>query len=221
MAADRSAARLKMSPRPRETSDAEILAALARVMQRRSPVELTLADVAKEAGVVPATIIQRFGTKRELLLANCKAWTAHVAGQFAAARAKYLSPLQTLVELFVEFSGFAATPESMANFLAYVQIDLSDPEFRAVLLQQFVTMREESKKLLDDAIVARELKTCDSGELARLLQQVNGGAMLDWAVYRKGPLGTWIRRALEALLAPYVIGDFRKSGSARRGGGAR
>jgi hypothetical protein len=84
-----------------------------------------------------------------------------------------------------------------------------------------VTMREESKKLLDDAIVARELKTCDSGELARLLQQVNGGAMLDWAVYRKGPLGTWIRRALEALLAPYVIGDFRKSGSARRGGGAR
>jgi hypothetical protein len=50
---------------------------------------------------------------------------------------------------------------------------------------------------------------------------VNGGAMLDWAVYRKGPLGTWIRRALEALLAPYVIGDFRKSGSARRGGGAR
>jgi AcrR family transcriptional regulator len=221
MAADRSAARLKMSPRPRETSDAEILAALARVMQRRSPVELTLADVAKEAGVVPATIIQRFGTKRELLLANCKAWTADVAGQFAAARAKYVSPLRTLVELFVEFSGFAATPESMANFLAYVQIDLSDPEFRAVLLQQFVTMREESKKLLDDAIVARELKTCDSGELARLLQQVNGGAMLDWAVYRKGPLGTWIRRALEALLAPYVIGDFRKSGSGRRGGGAR
>ena len=209
-------AQLKMSPRPRETSDAEILAALARVMQRRSPVELTLADVAKEAGVVPATIIQRFGTKRELLLANCKAWTADVSGQFAAARAKYGSPLRTLIELFVEFSGFAATPESMANFLAYLQIDLSDPEFRAVLLQQFMTMREETKKLLDDAIVARELKTCDSGELARLVQQVNSGAMLDWAVYRKGPLGAWIRRALEALLAPYLFRKVRKSGAVRR-----
>ena len=97
-----------MSPRPRETSDAQILAAAARVMQRRSPVDLTLADVAKEAGVVPATIIQRFGTKRDLLLANCKAWTADVAGQFAAARAKHGSPLKTLIELFVEFSGFAA-----------------------------------------------------------------------------------------------------------------
>jgi AcrR family transcriptional regulator len=206
-----------MSPRPRETSDAEILAALARVMQRRSPVELTLADVAQEAGVVPATIIQRFGTKRELLLANCKAWTADVSGQFAAARAKYGSPRKTLVELFVEFSGFAATPESMANFLAYLQIDLSDPAFRAVLLQQFMTMREETKNLLDEAIAARELKSCDSGELARLVQQVNSGAMLDWAVYRKGPLGAWIRRALQALLAPYAFGKIRKSGSARLG----
>src|SRR6202522_1461416 len=99
-----------MTPRPRETSDAEILAAAARVMQRRSPVELTLADVAKEAGVHPATIIQRFGTKRDLLLANCKAWTADVAGQFAAARAKHGSPLETLIELFVGVSGFAGGP---------------------------------------------------------------------------------------------------------------
>ena len=206
-----------MTPRPRETSDAEILAGLARVMQRRSPVELTLADVAKEAGVVPATIIQRFGTKRGLLLANCKAWTADVSRQFAAARAKYGSPLNTLVELFVGFSGFAATPESMANFLAYLQIDLSDPEFRAVLLRQFETTRDETKKLLDAAVAARELKPCDTAALARLVEQVNAGAMLDWAIYRKGGLAAWIRRALEALLAPYRFGKLWKSGGMRRG----
>jgi len=199
-----------MTARPREISDEAILAAAARVMQRRSPVDLTLADVAKEAGVVPATLIQRFGTKRELLLANCKAWTADVAGQFAVARAKYGLPLKTLIELLVESSGFAATPESMANFLAYLQIDLTDPEFRAVLLVQFVTMRDQTKRLLDDAVAARELKPCNTAELARLIQQVNGGAMLDWAVYRKGPLAAWIRRSLEALLAPYRSGSPRK-----------
>jgi len=206
-----------MSPRPRETSDAEILAAAARVMRHRSPVDLTLADVAKEAGVHPATLIQRFGTKRELLLANCKAWTADVAGQFARARAKYRSPLKTLVELLVESSGFASTPESMANFLAYIQIDLTDPEFHAVLLTQSETMRSETRKLLDAAIAARELKPCDTAALSRLVQQVNGGAMLDWAVYRRGPLGPWIRRSLEVLLAPYRSGSGPKSRrSARR-----
>jgi AcrR family transcriptional regulator len=205
-----------MSPRPRETSDAEILAAAARVMQRRSPVDLTLTDVAKEAGVHPATLIQRFGTKRELLLANCKAWTADVAGRFARARAKYGSPLKTLIELLVESSAFAATPEAMANFLAYVQIDLSDPEFRSVLLTQFMTTRHETKKLLDSAVAVRELKPCNTVELARLVQQVHSGAMLDWAVYRKGPLRTWMRRSLEALLAPYRSGGLRKSGRVRR-----
>jgi AcrR family transcriptional regulator len=192
-----------MAPRPRETSDAEILAAAARVMQRVSPVELTLADVAEEAGVVPATIIQRFGTKRELLLANCKAWTADVAGQFARARAKYRSPLKTLIELSVECCSFAATPESMANSLAYLQIDLTDPEFYKVLLMQYTTMRNQTRKLLDDAVAARELKPCNTAELARLVQQVNAGAMLDWAVYRKGRLAAWIRHSLEALLSPY------------------
>jgi AcrR family transcriptional regulator len=187
------------------------LAAAARVMQRRSPVQLTLAEVAKEAGVVPATLIQRFGTKRQLLLANCKAWTADVASQFAAARTKYRSPLKTLIEFLGECSGFAATPESMANHLAYLQIDLTDPEFHAILLTQYATTRDETRKLLDDAVTARELKPCDTANLARLVQQVNGGAMLDWAVYRKGPLAAWIRRSLEALLAPYRSGRPRQS----------
>jgi AcrR family transcriptional regulator len=205
-----------MSPRRRETSDQAILAAAARVMQRRSPLELTLADVAREAGVVPATLIQRFGTKRDLLLATCQAGTADVAGQFKAARAKYGSPLETLIELFVECSGFAATPESMANGLAYLQIDLTDPEFHAVTLAQFSAVRDETKQLLDEALAARELKPCDTAVLARLVQHVQGGAMLDWAVYRQGALAAWIRRSLETLLAPYVSGKMLKTKAFRK-----
>jgi len=185
--------------------------ATMRVMQRCSPVDLTLADVAKEAGVVPATLIQRFGTKRGLLLAACRTAPGGVQEQFAAARAKYGSPLKTLIKLHVECSGFASTPEAMANGLAYLQIDLIDPEFHAITLAQFTAVRDETKKLLDDAVAADELKPCDTADLARLIQQVNGGAMLDWAVYRKGPLAAWIRRSLEALLAPYRSGSPRKS----------
>src|SRR5215831_2113105 len=93
-----------MSPRPREKSDEEIVAAAARAMQRYGPGQLTLAHVAKEAGVVPATLIQRFGTKRGLLLTVCRTAPASVPQQFAAARAKYKSALKTLVELYVACS---------------------------------------------------------------------------------------------------------------------
>jgi AcrR family transcriptional regulator len=205
-----------MSPRPRETSDEAILAATARVMQRRSPADLTLADVAKEAGVVPATLIQRFGTKRALLLATVKTAPAAVPAQFAAALAKYASPLQALVELFVDCSGFASTPEALANGLAYLQIDLTDPDFRAITLAQFTATREETRKLLDAAVAARELLPCDTTELARLIQQVNGGSMLDWAVFRQGTLSNWVRRDLEALLGPYRTRSESKAASSRR-----
>ncbi len=180
--------------------------ATMRVMQRRSPVDLTLADVAKEAGVVPATLIQRFGTKRSLLLAACRTAPGNVPEQFGTARAKYGSPLKTLIELYAECSGFASTPKAMANGLAYLQVDLIDPEFHAITLAQFTAIRDETKKLLDDAVASDELKPCDTGDLARLIQQVNDGAMLNWAVYRKGSLAAWLRRSLKGLLAPYRLG---------------
>ncbi|HYL64527.1 MAG TPA: helix-turn-helix domain-containing protein [Candidatus Methylomirabilis sp.] len=192
-----------MSPRPRETSDEEILAATARVMQRRSPTQLTLADIAKEAGVVPATLIQRFGTKRGLLLTLCGTAPSAVPQQFAAARARHRSPLKALIELYAECTSFAPTPEAMANGLAYLQIDLTDPDFHAITLEQFRAIRDETKKLLDEAVADGELRKCDTVALARIIQHCNGGAMLAWAVYRQGSVANWVRRDLEALLLPY------------------
>jgi AcrR family transcriptional regulator len=192
-----------MSPRPRESSDAELLAATARVMQRRSPTQLTLADVAREAGVVPATLIQRFGTKRNLILALCRTGPSGVAEQFAAARVKYKSPLKALIELYADCTSFAPTPEAMAHGLAWLQNDLTDPDFHAITLNQFCIIRDETKKLLEEAVAAGELRDCDTAQLARLIQHVNGGAMLAWAVYRQGTVASYVRREIQSLLIPY------------------
>src|SRR5260370_37915291 len=101
-----------MSPRPRQISDEAILMVTMRVMQPRSPVDLTLADVAKEAGVVPATLIQRFGTKRSLLLVACRTAPGGVPEQFGSARATYGSPPKNLIELYSECSAFASQPQT-------------------------------------------------------------------------------------------------------------
>jgi AcrR family transcriptional regulator len=189
-------------------------------MQRLGPTQITLADVAKEAAVVPATLIQRFGTKRGLLLAACRTAPDMVPRQFAEARAKYGSPLGALVEVYADCSGFAPTPEAVANGLAYLQVDLTDPEFHAITLAQFRVLMEETRRLLDEAVAARELLPCDTEEVARLLQQLNGGAMLGWAVFREGTLERWVRREVEALLRPYRA-PFRPKGPTRKGRGKR
>jgi AcrR family transcriptional regulator len=202
-----------MSPRPRETSDQEILAAAARVMQRIGPARFTLADVAKEAGVVPATLIQRFRTKRSLLLAVCGSTTIDVTSLFAAARDKHKSPLNTLIELYGECTGFASTPEELANGLAYLQIDLTDEEFRVLALRQFREIRSATEKLLGEAMAARELRPCDTSKLARLMQSVFHGSMIAWGIYREGTVVAWVRADIEGLLAPFRRGN---AGGARR-----
>ncbi|MGP4100532.1 helix-turn-helix domain-containing protein, partial [Nonomuraea sp. KM90] len=82
--------------RPRTTSDEAILGATARAIGRHGPQGLTLAAVAQEAGLSPATLVQRFGSKRGLLLAFA-AHAARTAGEpFERARQEHGSPLAAL-----------------------------------------------------------------------------------------------------------------------------
>lgn len=55
--------------RPRTVSDESILDATLTVVQRVGPARVTLAAVAAEVGLSAATLVQRFGTQRDLLLA--------------------------------------------------------------------------------------------------------------------------------------------------------
>ena len=97
-----------MTPRPKTVEDSEILAAALRVVSRLGP-SLTLADVGEEIGLSPATILQRFGSKRGLLLALFRSG-AGVDDCFVAVRESTDSPLAALIApfLWVERSPQAA-----------------------------------------------------------------------------------------------------------------
>ena len=56
-----------MSPRIRQISDTEVLAAAATVIATLGQ-RATLADVAAAAGIAPPTLIQRYDSKRGLLM---------------------------------------------------------------------------------------------------------------------------------------------------------
>src|SRR5260370_1307971 len=148
-------------------------APLLRPAQYPVPPASPLAPGAEEPAFVPATLTQRFGTKRGLLLALCRTAPGAVPQQFAAARAKYASPLKAPVELYVECTSFAPTPEAMANGLAYLQIDLTDHDFHAITLAQFRALRQETQKLLDAAVAAPHFRPASPPDLPPLLHHLN------------------------------------------------
>lgn len=193
----------RVTPRPRTVSDDDILAATARAMSKVPPTRFTLADVAREVGLAPATLVQRFGSKRGLLLALSSQSAASMDACFDAVRQAHASPLEALLSAATEMARFSATPEELANSLAYLQIDLSDEDFHKHILASSRAMQRGYRALLDEAVAARELRPCDTDALARAVEAMAGGSLIGWAIHRKGKAETWVRKDLETLLAPY------------------
>ena len=63
------------------------MAATQRVMMRVGPRELTLAEIGAEAGVTAGALVQRFGSKRGLMLELAKQFAESVPEMYAQMRA--------------------------------------------------------------------------------------------------------------------------------------
>jgi AcrR family transcriptional regulator len=194
---------LAMSPRTRGKPDSELLAAAARVIERIGPHRLTLGEVARETGLAPATLLQRFGSKRGLLLAVAGLGASGVQEEFARIRAISRSPLRAIAAVARCMAQMAKTPEALANHLAFLEMDLGDREFHRLALAQARQFHKEVRALLDEAVRSGELRKCPTTRLATAVQAMIGGSLLGWAIYREGKAEAWILRDVDILLRPY------------------
>lgn len=192
-----------MSPRPKTVDDEEILAATARVIGRVGPHKLTLARVAEEVGLAPATLVQRFGSKRGLLLSLGRSASPGDTDEAGKWLAKHRSPYKALREFLLCFAGMANTADELANHLAAFHLDIVDDELREVTRDIGVHNEQTVAKLVRAARDAGELRGCDARTLAPVLLAVTQGALLSWAVFRRGSARRWLGRHLDVVLAPY------------------
>jgi AcrR family transcriptional regulator len=210
-----------MTPRPRTIPDADILAAAARVVSRVGPTRLTLAEIAREAGLAPATLVQRFGSKRGLLLTLAQGAAEFVDECFRQIRAAHPSPMDALVAAATFMTQLTTTPQEMANHLAYLQMEISDPDFHRTILDNTQRTIAGYRALLDDAVFAGELEPCDTARLARAVASLTPGSLLKWAIVREGSSLDWVRGDLAMLLDPYRRVGGRQDGRKRSGSRTR
>ncbi|MCX5207858.1 TetR/AcrR family transcriptional regulator [Kitasatospora sp. NBC_00240] len=194
-----------MAGRPRGVDDVVILRAAAEVIGRVGPAGFTLAAVAGEVGLVPGTLLQRFGSKRGLLLALADRSVADADELPEKLRREHPSALGALVALTVGSTAPMATPERFANHLAFLCTDLTDPQLHERALAVHRAQGRAVEALLAEAVRAGELLPgTDVGALAGTLQAITAGAGLTWALERDGTLAERLRRELGAVLAPHV-----------------
>lgn len=204
-----------MSPRPRKVTDEEVFAATHRAVSRLAPNELTLAAIAKEAGVTAGALAQRFGSKRQLLLDLARAAAGSTGDFIARLKASHRSPLAAVRAYAECMAQLAQSPAALARNLAYLQIDLADPEFREQLTVQAKATRAGLRDLLEAAVAAGELsRGTDVTALARTVEAMVNGSLMTWAFYHDGPAERWIRDDVNLVLAPHVA-KRRRSGRSR------
>lgn len=189
--------------RPRTVTDEAILAALARAISRVGPARLTLADVAAEAGIAAPTIAQRFGSKRNLLLAFAAQAPRQLEESFATARASHASPLAALLSDPLGATQAMDSPSALAHHLAFLQLELADPEFHRHVLEHARVAREQIRLLLEAAVEHGELRSCDTKSLARAIHVTYNGTLVTWAIFRQGRLAYRLRQELEFILKPF------------------
>jgi AcrR family transcriptional regulator len=194
--------------RPRGTGDAAILRAAAEVIGRTGPARFTLAAVASEVGLVPATLVQRFGSKRGLLLALARQSAADadaIAGQAREVRRQHGSALAALTALAVGRLAPMTTPDRFANHLAFLCLDLTDPELYEPALAVHEAHGRAIAALLEEAVDTGELRAdAKAGPLTRSIQSAIAGAGLTWALDREGALPDRVAAEIAAVLAAYL-----------------
>jgi AcrR family transcriptional regulator len=206
-----------MSPSRPKVTDHEIFSAAQRAMTRRGPHELTLADIAREAGVSAGRLVQRFGSKRGLLLTLAGRFAGSARIMFNGLRSAHPPPLDALRAYAACMAGLAATPAALSRNLAWLQIDLTDPDFRAHLVANARATRRQIEALLRSAVQEGALKPdVDTRRLARTVETAIGGSLMSWACYQEGSAATWIQRDLEAVLEPHLAPPRGSRRSARR-----
>jgi len=188
-----------MSPRRRKVEDADVFAAMGRVMRRVGPADLTLAAIAAEAGVTASALVQRF--QEELVLAH---WRQTPAGG-GERRAPTQSPLSAVRAAAALWARLAVSPRAALRNLAYLHSDWSDPALRRQVLRHARATRARVAQLLTEAAAQGDLRAdTDVQALARMIEVTLAGSFLAWTLHREGSAAARFREDLDATLRPYL-----------------
>lgn len=173
--------------RRKSISDNDILDRALPLMISAGPAGFTLAALAKEIGIAPATLLQRFGDKQTL-----------IALVFARDNDRFVQWLAALpagagadivIAIYADGTNLFGEAASLADHLLWLREDIRDPALNRLARQRFALFRAEIIKRLPPLPI-------DAGRAARLLDAQFHGAVIQWALEPCGSLADFVTRSL-------------------------
>jgi len=177
--------------RKTQTNEAVLDAAL-RAVERIGPVRMTLADVAAESGLAPATLLQRFGSKAGLLAAAFQLGNERLRSAVEALPAG--PPDETALVAFFVGTARGFDRATMADNVLMLSEDLRDPLLSAIGAERSALLRRAAERLMPDFVA-------DRPGAARMIEAHWHGAVIQAALVGEADIPGAVAAALRALLA--------------------
>lgn len=182
--------------------------ATLKTIGHRGSLDVTMSDIAREAGVSPALAHHYFGSKQQLVVATIRSLLARLRADVVAALEHLKTPRERLSAIIrASFHTDQFAPETVAAWLAfYVEAQRSE-EVRRLLV---VYARRLRSNLLDSLV-----RLCPPDDAARIAEGV--AAMIDGLYIRQSlrsaPIGSTASIALTEDYLDLQLRPFMRGGA--------
>lgn len=173
--------------RRKSISDHDILDRALPLMIGAGPAGFTLAALAKEIGIAPATLLQRFGDKQTLIALVFARDNDRFVQWLAALPAG--TGAESVIAIYADGTNLFGEAASLADHLLWLREDIRDPALNRLARQRFALFRAEIVKRLPPLPI-------DADRAARLLDAQFHGAVIQWALEPQGTLAEFVTGCL-------------------------
>ena len=186
--------------------DQSVLEQALLVISKHGPDCFTLADVGKAVGLAPATLLQRFGSKQQLLVLAAKQATASLQQELQTLKAKNLTWDKELIRLLAGLPKGFGSRQDIASSLGLLKLDMIDPELHPIARELFNTLRGRIQELLLSGQKSGQIGAfCDPEIVMWELDALRHGLVIQWTLSGKGTLQKWIKNGFQTYLKRIMV----------------
>jgi len=145
--------------------------------------------------------MQRFGSKRALLIKAAKHVPAKLKCDLEKLKAKALSWDAELMVLLSEVPEGFGTRQDISNSLGLLKLDMIDPELHPIARELMDRVRTRIRELLEQAKSEGELVSKIAVDvLAWELDALRHGLVIQWTLSGDGSLQDWLKKGIHNYL---------------------
>ncbi len=175
--------------------DHSVLEKAMLVISEQGPEKFTLSDIGKAVGLAPATLLQRFGSKQQLLILAAKQANIKLRSDLDELRKKKLTWNQELIHLLSAVPEGFGSRQDIANSLGVLKLDMTDPNLHPVARHLFESLRQRIQELLQEGQSSNQLETSvDINTITWELDALRHGLVIQWTLSGKGTLKKWLEK---------------------------